>query len=145
MITRVFDAPRALVFDAFTRPELLRQWFHGPEGWTLTGCEVDLRVGGAYRYVWVGPDGVAMSVSGQFTEVDPPARYAATEAFDESWYPGLAYSTVDFAEHEGRTLLTMTIRYESREARDIALSSGMESGIAAGFDRLAALLATASA
>lgn len=145
VVTRAFDAPRTLVFDAFTVPELLQQWFHGPEGWTLTGCDVDLRVGGAYRYVWDGPEGVVMGISGVFTEVDPPARYAATELFDEAWYPGEALSTVELTEHDGLTLMTMTIRYESREARDIALSSGMEAGMAVGFDRLAAFLAVARA
>lgn len=142
VVTRAFDAPRALVFDAFTKPELLKQWFHGPDGWTLTVCELDLRVGGAYRYVWQGPAGENMGTGGTITEVDPPARFAGTEVFDESWYPGEAYVTSAFTEEEGRTRLTMTIVYQSREARDTALASGMEEGMAAGYDRLAAFLAT---
>lgn len=145
VVTRTFDAPRALVFDAFTKPELLLQWFHGPEGWTLTVCDVDLRVGGSYRYVWQGPDGTGMGISGVFSEVDRPVRYAATETFEEPWYPGEALTTMVFAEHDGGTLITMTILYQSREARDIALSSGMEEGMAVGFDRLAEFLVTAAA
>ncbi|MGH7580750.1 MAG: SRPBCC family protein [Gemmatimonadales bacterium] len=140
VMTRVFDAPRSLVFDAYTRPELLRRWFSGPPGWELVVCEVDLRVGGAYRYVWRGADGTEMGMRGVFREVVAPERLVSTEAFDQSWYPGEAVDTITLVEQGGKTTLTVTVRYDSKEARDIALRSGMESGVAANFDRLAELL-----
>jgi uncharacterized protein (TIGR03086 family) len=143
--TRVFDAPRHLVFDAWTTPELLKRWFHGPPGWSLVACDIDLKVGGAYRFVWHGPDGVEMGMGGVYREVVPPERLVNTESFDESWYPGEALVTTVLAEQGGRTTLTSTILYESREARDAAISSGMEQGVAASYDRLAELLASTAA
>ncbi len=141
-LTRVLDAPRHLVFEAYTRPELLQRWLGVQAGWSWAVCEVDLRVGGAYRYVWRGPDGAEMGMGGVYREVVPPERIVATEKFDQSWYPGEAVSTVTLVERDGRTTLTLTVRYESREARDAVLKSPMEQGVAAGFDKLAALLAT---
>jgi len=141
-LTRVFDAPRHLVFEAYTRPELLKQWLGVHGGWSFAVCEIDLRVGGAYRYVWRGPDGAEMGMRGVYREVAPPERIVATEAFDQSWYPGEAVSTVTLVEHGGRTTLTLTVRYESREARDAVLKSPMEQGVAVGFDTLAQLLTT---
>lgn len=141
-LTRVFDAPRRLVFDAYTRPELLKRWLTGPPGWSLAVCEMDLRVGGAYRYVWRSPDGADMGMGGVIREVAAPERLVATERFDEAWYPGEALVTLVLAEQGGRTTLTTTLRYESQEARDSVLKSPMESGMAAGYDRLEALLAT---
>jgi uncharacterized protein YndB with AHSA1/START domain len=131
-----------MVFDAMTKPELLMRWFSGPPGWSLVVCEVDLKVGGAYRYVWRGPDGAEMGMGGVFREVVVPERIVATEAFDQSWYPGSAVSTVTLVEQGGRTTLTLTVRYESKEARDAVLKSPMEQGVAAGFDKLAELLPT---
>ena len=141
-LTRVLDAPRHLVFEAYTRPELLQRWLGVHAGWSWAVCEIDLRVGGAYRYVWRGPDGAEMGMGGVYREVVPPERIVATEKFDQSWYPGEAVSTVTLVERDGRTTLTLTVRYESREARDAVLASPMEQGVAAGFDKLAALLAT---
>jgi uncharacterized protein YndB with AHSA1/START domain len=141
-LTRVLDAPRHLVFEAYTRPELLQRWLGVHAGWSWAVCEIDLRVGGAYRYVWRGPDGAEMGMGGVYREVVPPERIVATEKFDQSWYPGEAVSTVTLVERDGRTTLTLTVRYESREARDAVLKSPMEQGVAAGFDQLAALLAT---
>ena len=140
-MTRAFDAPRVLVFEALTKPELLMRWFHGPPGWALTVCEVDLRVGGAYRYVWRGPDGTDMGMGGVFREVAPPERLVATETFDQSWYPGEALTTMVLTEDGGKTTLTTTVLYESREARDVAISSNMAEGVAAGYDQLEELLA----
>lgn len=140
VLTRVFDAPRGLVFEALTRPELLRRWFFGPPGWTLAVCEIDLRVGGAYRYVWRGPDGAEMGMGGTYREVVAPERIVATEAFDEPWYPGEAVGTLVLTEHGGKTTLTNTILYASKEARDAVLRTPMEHGVAAGYDRLAELL-----
>lgn len=143
VMTRGFEAPRNLVFDAFTKPELLKRWLLGPDGWTMPVCEVDLKVGGAYRFVWRGPDGMEMGVRGLYREVAPPDRLVHTEKFDQAWYPGEAVITTVLAEQDGRTTLTATILYESREARDTVLKSPMESGVAASYNRLAALLASA--
>jgi uncharacterized protein YndB with AHSA1/START domain len=141
-ITRVFDAPRALVWDAHTKPELVHRWLLGPPGWSMPVCEIDLRVGGDYRYVWRrDSDGHEMGMRGVFREVAPPERLVATESFDESWYPGEAVDTTVLTEHGGRTTLTLTVRYESREARDGVLKTPMADGMAAGYDRLAGLLA----
>jgi uncharacterized protein YndB with AHSA1/START domain len=141
-LTRVFDAPRHLVFAAYTRPELLQRWLGVVAGWSWAVCEIDLRVGGAYRWVWRGPDGAEMGMGGVYREIVPPERIVATEKFDQSWYPGEAMTTVTLVERDGRTTLTLTVRYESRAARDAVLASPMEQGVAAGFDNLAALLAT---
>ena len=142
-VRRDFDAPRRLVFDAFTKPELVRRWLLGPPGWTMPICEIDLRVGGAYRYAWRSErDGTHMAAGGVFREVVPPERIVATERFDDAWYPGEAVNTTVFVEARGITRATITLLYESREARDTALRSGMESGMAADYDRLEALLPT---
>jgi uncharacterized protein YndB with AHSA1/START domain len=141
VLTRAFDAPRHLVFDAFTRPELVRRWLLGPPGWSMPVCEIDLRVGGAYRWVWRNADGIEMGVSGVYREIVPPGRLVATERFDQAWYPGEALTTTELVERDGRTILTTTVLYESREARDVALRSEMEKGVAASYDRLAELLA----
>ncbi|MBY0506978.1 MAG: SRPBCC family protein [Bryobacteraceae bacterium] len=139
-ITRDFHAPRALVFDAFTKPALVRRWLLGPPGWTMPVCEIDLRVGGAYRYVW-RKEGVSdMGMGGLFREVSAPRRLVATERFDDSWYPGDALDTTVFTELGEITKVTVTVRYESKEARDTARRSGMEHGMAAGYDRLEELL-----
>jgi uncharacterized protein YndB with AHSA1/START domain/effector-binding domain-containing protein len=143
VLTRVFAAPRRLVFEAFTQPELLSRWLLGPPGWSMPVCEIDLRVGGTYRYVWRGADGTEMGVRGVYREIAPLERIVATERFDEPWYPGQALTTFLFVEREGATTLTLTVLYESREARDVALRSEMEKGVAASYDRLADLLAAA--
>jgi uncharacterized protein YndB with AHSA1/START domain len=144
-MTRVFDAPRDLVFDAYTKPELVKRWLGVHGGWSWAVCEIDLRVGGAYRYVWRGPNGAEMGMRGVFREVVRPERIVATEAFDQSWYPGEAVSTAVMVQQGGKTTLTLTVRYESREARDAVLKSPMESGVAAGFDKLEELLASTPA
>ena len=142
VITREFNASRRMVFDAYTQPALLKRWLGVRKGWTLPVCEVDLRVGGAYRYVWrKEAKGIDMGMGGVFLEVDPPEKLVCTEKFDDAWYPGEAVSTVTFNETDGVTTLTMTMRYESTEARDITMQSGMESGLAESFDTLADLLA----
>jgi uncharacterized protein YndB with AHSA1/START domain len=144
-MTRVFDAPRNLVFEAYTKPELVKRWLGVHGGWSLAVCEIDLRVGGAYRYVWRGRDGAEMGMDGVYREVVVPERIVATERFDQSWYPGEAVSTIALIEQGGKTTLTLTVRYESREARDAVLRSPMEQGVAAGFDKLAELLASTMA
>ena len=145
VMTRDFDAPRQLVFDAWTKPELVRRWLLGPAGWTMPVCEIDLRVGGAYRYLWRHlQNGAEMGMGGVFREITAPERLVATERFDQSWYPGEAVSTLMLVEQSGRTTLTQTVRYESREARDVVLKSPMEHGVAASYDRLEELLASSA-
>jgi uncharacterized protein YndB with AHSA1/START domain len=140
VITRLFDAPRTLVWEAFTQPELVRQWLLGPPGWTMPICEIDLRVGGKFRYLWRHANGSQMGMGGVYREIVPPERIVATEKFDEAWYPGEALGTIVLVEQGGKTTLTQTVVYESREARDVVLKSPMESGLAAGYDKLAELL-----
>jgi len=98
VMTRVFDAPRALVFDALTKPELLRQWFFGPPGWSMVVCETAPKVGDTYRFVWRGPGGTEMGMRGVCQEIVPPERIVATEKFDEAWYPGEALVTTALVE-----------------------------------------------
>jgi len=142
VMTREFNASRALVFEAFTKPELLRRWLLGPPGWSMVVCEVDLRPGGAYRYLWRHTDGKELGLRGVFREVTPPERIVQTERFDDPWYPGEALLTSAFSERGGKTTLTVTIQYESRAGRDSVLKSGMERGVRASYDRLAELLAS---
>jgi uncharacterized protein YndB with AHSA1/START domain len=141
VMTRVFDAPRRLVFDAMTKPELVKRWLSGPPGWTMAVCEIDLTVGGAYRYEWHNVDGTKMGMGGVYREVVVPKRVAATEKFDESWYPGTAVGTLVLREEGGKTTLTNTVLYDSREARDAVLKTPMEQGVAHGYDQLEQLLA----
>ena len=140
VITRTFNAPRTLVWDAFTKPELVKQWMLGPPGWTMPVCETGKRPGDRYRYVWRSHDGTEMGMGGVVREIVPPERMVFTEKFDESWYPGEALDTIVLVENDGRTTLTQTIRYESREARDLVLKSPMESGLGMSYDRLAEIL-----
>ena len=140
VMTRVFDAPRSLVFDALTKPELVKRWLLGPPGWTMPVCEIDLRVGGTYRYVWRKAPATEMGMGGVFREIVRPERIVTTELFDEDWTGGETLITTTLLEHRGKTTLTVTVRYSSREARDGALKTGMEQGVAASYDRLADLL-----
>jgi uncharacterized protein YndB with AHSA1/START domain len=139
-MTRVFNAPRHLVFDALTKPALVSQWLVGPPGWTMPVCEIDPRVGGAYRFQWRGPNGEEMGTRGVCREIRPPERFVATERFDDPWYPGESLVTYVLAEQDGVTTLTLTVQYESREARDGVLKTPMEKGVAMSYDRLAELL-----
>ena len=141
VMTRAFEAPRALVFEALTMPALLRRWLVGPEGWTMPVCEVDLRVGGALRYEWRGPGGEGMAMSGAFREVNPPERLVHTELFDEDWTGGETLVTTVLTEENGQTRMTTTVRYSSEAARDAALKTGMADGVAQSYANLDALLA----
>ncbi|MGA9392086.1 MAG: SRPBCC family protein [Candidatus Sulfotelmatobacter sp.] len=137
VVTRVFDAPRRLVFEAYTQPELIKRWLLGPDGWSMPVCEIDLRAGGKYRYVWRSDsDGREMGMGGVYREVVAPERIVVTEIFDEAWYPGEAVDTIVLVEREGRTTMTQTIQYNSRETRDAVLKSPMQTGMAASYDRL---------
>jgi uncharacterized protein YndB with AHSA1/START domain len=141
VITRAFDAPRPRVWEALTKPGHLKQWLGVFGGWSLAVCEVDLRVGGRYRFVWRNADGGEMGMSGVYREIVAPERFVVTERFDELWYPGEALVTQVLGEENGRTTLTATMRYESRAARDGVLASPMERGILASYDKLAELSA----
>lgn len=138
VMTRVFDAPREMVFDAFSKPELLKQWF-GPRGWSLVVCEVDLRIGGGFRFVLRGPDGREMGMRGVYREIVPPERSVHMESFDD--FPGESQVTAVFVEQGGKTTMTATVLYPSPQIRDAVIHSGMEHGAAESYDKLAELLA----
>ena len=144
-MTRVFDAPRSMVFDAWTKPELLMRWLGVRGGWTFAICEVDLKVGGTYRFVWRGPDGTEMGMGGVYREIMRPERLVATERFDEAWYEGEALDTTTFVEDGGMTTATTTVSYASREVRDAVLKSPMERGVAESYDKLDEVLASTPA
>jgi len=137
VITRVFDAPRELVFEALTNSEHVPQWY-GPRGWTLPVCDIDLRPGGAWRFVLRSADGQEMGMGGVYQEITPPVRLVSTESYDD--YPGESLNTVILSEEDGKTTLTTTVLYPSKEARDAVLESGMQDGAAETFDRLAEYL-----
>src|SRR5262245_15612307 len=138
-MTRVFDAPRELVWDAWTKPDHVRQWMLGPEGWTMPVCEIDLRVGGAWHFVWRRADGSEMGMRGVYREIVPPERLVCTEAWSGDWPETL--STLILSEQDGKTTITQRVLYPSREARDAALQTGMLEGASEGFDRLDEYLA----
>lgn len=140
VMTRTFDAPRALVFEAYTTPEYVRRWLLGPDGWTMPVCEIDLRVGGRYRYVWRHADGREMGMGGLYKEITAPERIVSTEAFEQPWYEGEGQGTAVFKEHAGKTMFTLTLLYQSRATRDSVLKSPMEGGVRASYDRLAAII-----
>ena len=140
VITREFAASRRTLFGGLTRPELVRRWLLGPPGWSMVECQIDLQVGGAYRYVWRHVDGRELGMGGEYRDIALPAPLVHTERFDMPWYVGNALVTTELAEHNGRTSLTGTVEYESAAARDSVLASGMEAGAVASYDRLEALL-----
>jgi uncharacterized protein YndB with AHSA1/START domain len=144
VLTRAFDAPRRLVFEAMTRSELVRRWLLGPPGWSMVVCEIDLKVGGKFRYVWRNADGTEMGMHGVFREIIPPERVVQTESFDFGCdaQSGEAVGTAVLTEQAGRTTLTTTILYPSKEARDATIASGMEHGVAASYSRLEELVVT---
>ncbi|HEV8606710.1 MAG TPA: SRPBCC domain-containing protein, partial [Tepidisphaeraceae bacterium] len=116
VMVREFDAHRDMVFDGLTKPELVRQWLLGPEGWSMVVCDIDLKVGGKYRYEWRHTNGKEMGMEGVYREVNRPERLAHTEKFDQPWYPGEAVITTVLAERGGKTVFTATMVYESRDA-----------------------------
>jgi uncharacterized protein YndB with AHSA1/START domain len=143
VMTRVFDAPRSLVFEAMVKPELLKRWLLGPPGWSMVECENDLKVGGAFRHVWRRGDGTEMAMRGVYHDVVPPERIVRTESFEIGCdaQAGEQVATLVLTEQGGKTTLTLTVLYPSKEARDATIASGMEHGVAASYDRLAELLA----
>jgi uncharacterized protein YndB with AHSA1/START domain len=139
VMKRVLNAPSQLVFDAFTKPELIQRWLLGPDGWSMPVCEVDLRVGGGYRYRWRNDEnGMEFGVEGTYREIERPSRTVHTERMDVA--PGEALVTNTYVEHDGKTTVTMTILYESKEIRDGALESGMDTGVEKSYKRLEEIL-----
>jgi len=141
-MARVFDAPRTLVWEAYTKPDLIKRWLGVMPGWSMAVCEVDLRVGGGFRYVWHGPGGVVMGMRGAYREIAAPERIVSTEVFDQPWYEGEAVGTLLLSERDGQTTATTTVRYASRTVRDGVLQTPMATGVSAGLDALEALLAS---
>lgn len=134
-LTRVFDAPRHLVFEAMTRPEHVRRWWGIlDERYSVAVCEIDLRPGGAWRFVGRHPNGEA-AFRGVYREIEPPERLVYTEIY-EPFPDGVSVVTQILTEEAGKTRLTLTARYESKETRDFVLSTGMEKGAALSYDRL---------
>jgi uncharacterized protein YndB with AHSA1/START domain len=149
VMTRDFDAPRELVWDAMTRPELVRRWMFTPPGWTWAVCEMDVRVGGKFRWAWNGPEGaISLTIWGEHREVNPPVRIVHTERMEmgpvaddragaaDSTQAWELIATMELSEKQGKTHLTMTLRFPSKPARDAALASGMEQGMSAGYNTL---------
>lgn len=141
-MTRVFDAPRSLVFDAWTRPELLKRWLGVRGGWDVRGLRGRSEVGGDYRFVWRGATGAEMGMGGVYREISRPERLVATEKFDEPWYEGEALDTTTFVERGGKTTATTTVLYASRDVRDAVLKTPMLTGVAESYDKMAELLAS---
>ena len=141
-LTRSFDAPRRLVFEAITRPEHVARWW-GPLGSSLTVCEMDFRPGGSWRMVVRSPNGQEHPFKGEYREIVPPRRVVQTFIYDvEGIRDHVAVETLTLDEHDGRTTLSVTVLYDSKEARDAQLRSGMEAGAGQSYDRLAELLKT---
>jgi uncharacterized protein YndB with AHSA1/START domain len=140
MITRVVSAPRRVVFEAFTNARHVPNWLIGPEGWTMPVCEIDLRPGGTWRYVYRKNDGSEMTMQGSYREVAPPERLVSTESWGSEWPETV--NTMVLTETGGLTTITITVRYPSKQARDAALKTGMKSGMDQSFARLDGLLET---
>ena len=139
-MTRLFDAPRPLVFEVMTKPEHVTQWWGRlGEGYSVPVCEIDLRPGGKWRFVNRHPHGEA-AFHGEYQEITPPSRLVFTEIF-EDFPDAVSVVTSDFADEAGRTRMTVTVRYPSLEVRDMVLASGMDRGAGISYDRLEDLLA----
>ena len=134
VMTRVLDAPRQLVFDAWSNPKHVPRWMLGPEGWTMPICEIDLRPGGEWHFVWRKSDGAEMGMRGLYREIKPPDRLVSTESWGGDWPETL--NTLVLTEQNGKTTITNTVLYPSKQARDAALKTGMKEGVAQSFDRL---------
>jgi uncharacterized protein YndB with AHSA1/START domain len=134
LIVREFDAPRDLVFRAWTEPDLVRRWWHANRG-EMTVCEIDLRPGGSWRYVMVTPDGTEVAFHGEYREVVPGERIVQTEIYDP--FPdAAAVDTLEFEDLDGRTRVTMLVQHQLKEHRDAHVESGMEDGLQDALDLL---------
>jgi uncharacterized protein YndB with AHSA1/START domain len=139
VMKRVFDAPRRLVWRAFTDPRVVSRWMLGPEGWTMPVCEIDLRAGGSWHFVWRKASGQEMEMRGSYTEVVPEERLVSTEKWGPEWPETI--NTLTLVEKDGRTTVTQAVLYPSKADRDAALKTGMTEGATESYDRLEALLA----
>jgi uncharacterized protein YndB with AHSA1/START domain len=140
VVTRQFNAPRELVFEAYTNPEYVPRWMLGPEGWTMPVCEIDLRPGGAWHFVWRMANGSEMVMRGVYREVTPPSRLVSTESWGGDWPETV--NTLELSEENGLTTMQVTILYPSNEARDAALRTGIREGMGMSYARLEKTLAT---
>ena len=146
VMTRAFNAPARLVFEAWTKPEHVRRWLLGPDGWEMDVCEIDLRVGGTYRFHMRTFDGTdEMGFYGEYRAIEAPRHLANTEIFEEPYFEEMGSgteNTLDFTEKDGVTTQVQTSVYRTKEQRDRALQTGMEEGAAQSLDRLEELLQT---
>lgn len=159
VVTRAFDAPAQLIWDAHTKPELIKRWLVGSEGWTMPYCMVDLRVGGRYRYVWQNKEtGGQFGSYGEHLEIVPLQKIVTSEVMDglamgetidvenPPWGEGdPATNTLTLAEAGGKTTLSIAMVFPTKEHRDMAVQSGMSDGMAMGYDRLDELAAETAA
>jgi uncharacterized protein YndB with AHSA1/START domain len=134
LITREFDAPRDLVYRAWTEPELVKRWWSGQRG-AVTSAEIDLRVGGMWRYVMEANGGFEVAFHGEYREIVPNERIISTEVF-EGMPDAQALDTITFTEMDGRTTLSMLVQHTSKEDRDAHINSGMEDGMQESMDAL---------
>ena len=143
VLTRVFDAPRHLVIEAMTKPKLLQRWLLGPPGWEMVVSENDVRVGGTFCHLWRDTNGTEMCMKGVYREVALPERMARTASFEFGCAPqaGEQLETAVLTESGGKTTLTITVAYPSKEARDATIASGMEYGAGLSYDRMEEMLA----
>jgi uncharacterized protein YndB with AHSA1/START domain len=135
LIERGFDAPKDLVYEAYTTPEHVKRWWAGQRG-EVTLAEIDLRVGGTWRYVMIADGGFEVAFNGEFREIVPTERIVNTEAYEGAPEADPSLNTITFTEVDGRTTLTMLCEYGSKEVRDIVIESGMEGGMQEGMDLL---------
>jgi len=140
VMTRVVNAPRRLVWDAWTKPEHLPHWMLGPAGWTMPVCEIDLRPGGTWHFLWRKSDGSELEMRGAYKEIAPPDRLVSTESWGGDWPETL--NTLILTEKDGKTTISQTVLYPSKEARDAATKTGMKDGVSESYDRLAEYLGT---
>ena len=137
LITREFDAPKELVWKAWTTPELVRRWWHANRG-EMTVCEMDLRVGGSWRYAMVTPDGMEVGFHGEYREIEPFERLVSTEAYEGIPDPdgNASLNTLTLTEQDGRTTMTVLVEHPTAEGRDAHINSGMEAGMQDALDLL---------
>jgi len=140
LITREFDAPRELVYEAFTTPDLVKRWWHANRG-EMTIAEIDLRVGGKWRYVMIADDGTEVAFHGEYREIVPNERIVSTEVYEGlpegvSQEDGATVNTATFTEADGRTTLTILVQTTSKASRDAIIDSGMETGLQDALDLL---------
>jgi uncharacterized protein YndB with AHSA1/START domain len=140
VITHVVNAPRRVVFDAWTNPDHVPNWYLGPSGWSMPVCEIDLRPGGGWHFIWRRSNGTELEMRGTYREISPPERLVSTESWGGDWPETV--NTLVLTERNGQTTITLTVLYPSKEARDAAMQTGMRDGATQSFERLAEYLRT---